>query len=76
MINVKRHVVRSLMVNCIKSNSIEFLEGTEYLADMDVTGQWSVTDMWGVKYDLDRSMWGRLIFKAGGKHFRFEPNDD
>lgn len=76
MLNVEKPVVRSLTVECILSRNNEFKEGACYLADMDVTGQWWVTDMWGERYLLESSMWGRLIYKANGKHFRFEPSED
>lgn len=75
MMNVTFPTVRKLDVICVKSNSHEFSEGETYEASLMLNGEWFVQGPHS-SFLVERSMWGRLIYKNDGKHFRFEPNDD
>lgn len=71
-----QYTPRVMMLVCTKANGGAFMKGQAYEADMDAYGNWSVTGVDGESYDLQRSMWGRLVYQGATEKFFFEPNDD
>lgn len=64
---------RDLVVECTQGLGL-FKTGEEYTVNMNRFGEWSATDSSGKVYRVERSMWGRLLYKdEEGNRIIFEP---